>query len=548
MPETPENRRDEEIYRKLENLESRLAKIEEQLGPESKKAYIKKEQQSRSDRSDEQISERMELRIGEYWFAKAGIVILAIGIAFLLTFPYQNLPTGIPVIIGYLLVLGLVVVSRAWRDSFSLISHYLLGASLLLLYFTTLRLYYFSDSPLLVNFNIELGLLIIAVIINLYISIKRDSVYLCAVSLTLGYITANLVGLPEIQLLLTTLMALIVVIIYLRLNWYPILVYGIFLTGLTHFHWFLNNPLLGNKVEFGSTFAYNIYFIFAYILIFGLAFFRRPKEGNDENKIVPGLFLSSFGLYGLFLIITLAKFRDHLVIDHLLMSVLFLFLAILFWNNEKSKYATFFYAISGYSALSVSILAKFLFPDSFVWLNWQSLLVISTAVWFRSKFIILANFVIFTIILITYLILEGKINFVSLSFGIVALFSARILNWQKERLELKTELMRNLYLTSAFIIFPYALYHAVPSGYVGLSWIGVAGLYYLLSIILKNKKYRWMALLTLILTVFYLLLIGTINYDPGIRLISFLVLGVALIIVSLLYTKSKNKKQNKNIS
>ena len=122
MPETPENRRDEEIYRKLENLESRLAKIEEQLGPESKKAYIKKEQQSPSDRSDEQISERMELRIGEYWFAKAGIVILAIGIAFLLTFPYQNLPTGIPVIIGYLLVLGLVVVSRAWRDSFSLIS------------------------------------------------------------------------------------------------------------------------------------------------------------------------------------------------------------------------------------------------------------------------------------------------------------------------------------------------------------------------------------------------------------------------------------------
>ena len=548
MPETPKNRQNENIYRKLENLESRLTKIEEHLGLESKKEYIKKEQRSRSGRSDEEISERMELRIGEYWFAKAGIVILAIGIAFLLTFPYQNLPAGIPVLIGYLLVVGLVVVSRAWRDSFSLLSRYLLGASLLLLYFTTLRLYYFSGNPLLVNFNIELGLLIIAVSINLYISIKRNSVYLCAISLTLGYITANLVGLPEIQLLLTTLMALIVLIIYLRLNWYPILVYGIFLTGLTHFHWFLNNPLLGNKVELGSTFSYNIYFIFAYILMFGLAFFRRPKEGNDENKIVPGLFLSSFGFYGLFLIITLTKFRDHLVLDHLSISVLFLFLAFLFWNKEKSKYATFFYAISGYSALSVSILAQFHFPDSFVWLSWQSLLVISTAIWFRSKFIILANLIIFTILFIAYLILEGKINFVSLSFGIVALLSARILNWQKERLELKTELMRNLYLTSAFIMFPYALYHAVPSGYVGLSWIGVAGLYYLLSIILKNKKYRWMALLTFILTVFYLLLIGTINYDPGIRLISFLVLGIALIIVSLLYTKSKNKKQNKNVS
>ena len=134
----------------------------------------------------------------------------------------------------------------------------------------------------------------------------------------------------------------------------------------------------------------------------------------------------------------------------------------------------------------------------------------------------------------------------SLIFGFVALVSARILNWKKERLELKTELMRNLYLTSAFIMFPYALYHTVPEGYVSLSWVGVAGLYYLLSLILKNKKYRWMALLTFILTALYLLLIGTINFDPVFRLISFIVLGTTLIIVSLLYTKVKNKGQTQN--
>jgi uncharacterized membrane protein len=174
--------------------------------------------------------------------------------------------------------------------------------------------------------------------------------------------------------------------------------------------------------------------------------------------------------------------------------------------------------------------------------------VITTAVWFRSKFIVLANFIIFSIIFISYLILEGSVDLVSLSFGIVALVSARLLNWKKEKLELKTELMRNLYLTAAFIMFPYALYHAVPAGYVGLSWVGVAGLYYLLSIILKNKKYRWMALLTFILTALYLLLIGTINYDPVFRLISFIVLGSALIIVSLLYTKFNNKRQKQNAS
>jgi hypothetical protein len=466
----------------------------------------------------------------------------------LLTFPYKDLPASIPVLIGYSLVVGLVVISRVWKESFSLLSRYLLGGSLLLLYFTTLRLYYFSSNPLLTNLNIELGLLLIVVSLNLFISLKRNSIYLCAISLTLGYITATISDPSLIQFTLTTLFALIVVVIYLKQNWHPILVYGIFLTGLTHFHWFINNPVLGNRIELVSTFYYNIYFIFLYILLFGLAIYRRPKEANEENKIALSLFLSSFGFYGLFLIITLTKFRDHLALDHFLISALFLSLAFLFWHKEKSKYATFFYAISGYSALSVSILAQFPIPDSFVWLSWQSLLVISTAIWFRSKFIVLANFIIFSIIFIAYLFLEGTVDLVSLSFGIVALVSARILNWKKERLELKTELMRNSYLTAAFIMFPYALYHAVPTGYVSLSWIGVAGLYYLLSIILKNKKYRWMALLTFLLTVLYLLLIGTINIDPVFRLISFIVVGAALIIVSLLYTRLKNKTQKQNSS
>jgi len=537
---------DKEIINTLDNLESRLTKIEAHLGLDSEQGFFKKEIESQPVESAEAISERMEFHIGENWFAKVGIVILAIGIAFLLTFPYKDLPASIPVVIGYSLVVGLVVISHVWKNSFSLLSRYLLGGSLLLFYFTTLRLYYFSSNPLLTDHTIELAVLLIVVCINLYISIRRQSVYLCAISLTLGYITAFISYPPLVQFILNTLLAVSVILIYLKYKWFPVLVYGMFLTGLTHFHWFINNPFLGNRIELVTTPYYNIYFVFLYILLFGLAIYRRPREANDaneENKITLSLFIGSFGFYGLFLILTLMKFRDHLALDHFLISVLFLSLAFLFWNKEKSKYATFFYAISGYTALSVAILAQFPVPDSFVWLSWQSLLVISTAIWFRSKFIVLANFIIFTIIFIAYLFLEGTVDLVSLSFGIVALFSARILNWKKERLELKTESMRNLYLTATFIMFPYALYHAVPAGYVSLSWVGVAGLYYLLSIILKNKKYRWMALLTFILTALYLLLIGTINIDPVFRLISFIVLGLALILVSLFYTRVKNKEQ-----
>jgi hypothetical protein len=89
-----------------------------------------------------------------------------------------------------------------------------------------------------------------------------------------------------------------------------------------------------------------------------------------------------------------------------------------------------------------------------------------------------------------YLIVAESAGGISLSFGIVALISARILNWKKDQLELKTEQMRNAYLLSALFIIPYALYQMFPAGYVSLSWIAIAIIYYFLSIILKNVKYR----------------------------------------------------------
>ncbi|MHB8906575.1 MAG: hypothetical protein ACYC6D_10685, partial [Melioribacteraceae bacterium] len=166
-------------------------------------------------------------------------------------------------------------------------------------------------------------------------------------------------------------------------------------------------------------------------------------------------------------------------------------------------------------------------------------IVVATALWFRSKIIIVANFIMYLIIFFSYLVLEEKIGVTALSFGIVALISARILNWQKHRLDLKTDAMRLSYLGSMFFIFPYALYHIVPKDYVGLSWTIVAIGYYIMSIILKNKKYRWMALLTFLLTVLYILFVGTTNLDPSYRIISFMFLGMVLLVISILYAKRK---------
>ncbi|TFG93889.1 MAG: DUF2339 domain-containing protein [Calditrichales bacterium] len=543
MSTSLDNTPNESIRSLLEKLNQRVTAIEKELNIPPLTSNATKPETPAAMSASPESSDEMELKIGEFWFAKVGIVMLAIGIAFLLIFPFEDIPTFVPVLFGYGLVAGLALVSHMWRNSYNLISRYLMGGGLLLLYFTTLRLHFFSPVPLIESDLFELSLLIAVVSINLFISLRRNSVYLTGITLMLGFLTALVGENPLTIFTLTLVLALMVSMIQHKYNWPYLLHVGMILTGLTHLLWFLNNPVIGNQIVLASAPDYNIYFMMLYMIIYNVAIYFMPAVTEEEKTITnTAAFFNSFGFYMLFLMVTLMKFKEMLTLDHLVISIILLGFSFLSWKNKKSKLTISFYAINAYAALSVAILSFISIPESFILLCWQSLLVISTAILFRSRFIVVANFIIFVLIFMSYLIMTGSTSMVSVSFGVVALISARILNWRKKDLELQTEMMRMAYLVSAFIIIPYALYHSLPGGYVSVSWAGLAGLYFLLSIILDNNKYRWMALLTLILAAFHLVIIGTTNLSPVFRLLSFIVLGTAMLIVSLQYTKVRRKQ------
>ncbi|GAB4366032.1 MAG: hypothetical protein Kow0042_05650 [Calditrichia bacterium] len=530
------------ILEYIKSLESRISRIESQLKIQPEQDQPTLDLSLFSTEKLHESVESLEFRIGQFWFAKAGIVILALGIVFLLTFPYKHLPPVFPSFLGYLLVLGILFLSRYLRKTYDFIARYLLGGALVLLYFSTLRLHFFGAHPALENKPILIILLYMVVAGNLFISIRRNSPYLTGISLFMGYLTTLLSGSSYVIFIVLALFSGLAVYFKLKYEWSGVYILGIFLTYFSHFIWFLNNPFLGNKIVLVSSPHLNLFFILVYAAILSMGNLLRDPRIPENNVVITSTFLNSVGVYALLLLISLTRFRIHFTGDHFITSAFFIILAIVFWIREKSKYSTFFYAIIGYTALSAAIISQFKIPDSFIWLSWQSLLVIITAIWFRSKIIVLANFIIFLIIYIAHLILTEKVGFISLSFGVVALLSARIMNWKKHRLELKTEFMRNAYLTTAFIIIPYALYHSVPGAYVSLSWIGVALFYYILSMALNNKKYRWMALLTLLLTVIYVLVIGIARLEPVFRIVSFIALGVVLIVISILYTRSRLKE------
>jgi uncharacterized membrane protein len=526
------------IFERLAGIERRLSIIESRLEVGLGNRHELPLPESTPEDAEHR-EEELENRIGENWFPRVGIMVLVIGVAFLLTFPYQGLPSVLPSLFGYLVVGGALMLSRRWWNSLPQISRYVLGGALVLLYFTTLRLYFFSTDPPIADRNIELVLLLLVVVIVMVTALRTRSQFLAGIGLTFGSITALIGAEPWIVVPLSTVLALVTVVIVRERRWLSLLLFGTVLTYLTHLLWVLNNPVLGNAITLVPFSPWTVLPLLLYAVIYAAGILFREPATEEEGIVIGNSFVNGLGAGALYLVITVARSGDALALYQSVASVLFLSIAVAFWKREESRYSTFFYAMLGYMSMSVAMIAGFNRPDYFVWLAWQSLFVVSTAVWFRSQFIVIANFAIYLILFASYAALVDTVHVVSLSFGVVAIASARILNWQKERLELKTEMMRNAYLACAFFIFPFALYHALPKGYVSISWVIVALFYYAMSILVKSRKYRWMAFLTLLLTFGHVLFVDSVSLEPTYRIISFLVLGSVLFLISLKYAKKK---------
>lgn len=533
----------DEILKHLTELEERVSNIEQRLRIKRHEAGETESTDLIEQLSEEEKEDRLEAQIGQFWFAKVGIIIFFIGIGFLMSFPFNDVPPFIPILFGYLISAIVLFFSFRKHSLFSHVAGFMTGGALALLFYSTLRLHYFNTNPIITDSSLGLLILVLVVGIILNITIRSQSVYLATLGLLLGYITAIVSDNHYFIFISLVLLSSIIVYLKLKYDWQLLLFYGIFLTYLSHFIWFINNPIIGNELRVQLSPEINIIFVLLYSIIFSIANFKRKENFPEDANVIAASAMTSLGGYGLVLLITLMSKPEYATFYHLLSSATFLILAIIYWLREKSKFSTFIFAMLGYLALSVAIIIQFSTPGFFLWLCWQSLLVVSTAVWFRSKYIVIANFLIYICLFIAYLIIAGSISSTSLSFGIVALFSARILNWKKAELDLTTDQMRIAYLLTALVIIPYALYHTVPTGFVSISWVAVALIYYLLSVLLKNKKYRWMALLTLLLTVGYVFIIGITSEEPSYRIISFLVLGFVLVIISLIYSKVGKQKK-----
>jgi hypothetical protein len=266
------------------------------------------------------------------------------------------------------------------------------------------------------------------------------------------------------------------------------------------------------------------------------------KEGYSDNGIIGSILLNGLGFSFLVTLFILSFFKDNYVLLAGSIALFCLVFSILLRVRSYWKITAAFYALFGFVTLSVTFYGIYNFPGAYFLLTIQSLLVVSMALWFRSKFIVIINSILFIILLIVYLSTSSPVNGINISFTLVALITARVMNWKKEYLTIRTELIRNFYLIIAFFMGLFTLYHIVPKQYVTLSWTLLAVTYFLLGLLIRNVKYRYLSLGTMVAAALYLFIIDLARIELVFRVIALIFLAVISISLSLYYTKKLRKK------
>src|SRR5215216_1573256 len=141
--------------------------------------------------------------------------------------------------IGYMAAIGLYLFARFWRQTIAHLSRVMVGISLLLLYYTTMRLGFFSSAPLIKDRYVALLLLLGVVAIQLAIALRRDWQALAAIATLLWVISALLIDRTHVTLALVAAGSAIATYLAVVRNWRPLLLAAIILAYAAHLEWLM---------------------------------------------------------------------------------------------------------------------------------------------------------------------------------------------------------------------------------------------------------------------------------------------------------------------
>lgn len=536
-----------EMIDKINSFDERISKIEAMLSAGYKMTSPSGSSiHAASAENEEEFANPLsESKVFEHGLAWIGSAVLLLGMMFTMMFVNNTIGGIASFLLGTGSTLLTFILAGYLKKTLNYMAFMFRISAYILIYYTLLRLHFIVDNPLIGNEWIVVALLFASIAAFFFKADSEKSQLMGFFAYTLLMVTAIFADQTQITLLLFVVATATVVYLQYRNGWDTLLILSIFMVYIGHTIWLVGNPVMGHPMAAVTNPQNNLIYLFLYGIIYSTAPFLKQigKVGAEVSNAT--VIINSIAFSLLVMLVVLTFYTKSYIWIFLGISILCLIYSIVLNYKIDSRFDSFFYVNIGFMALSIAVYGYSDLPGSFIFLAWQSMVVLAIAIWFRSNLIVLMNTALYTMILVAYLISTKSIDSYNISFTLIAIVSARILNWQQKRLDLKTDAIRNFYLVITFFIMLYTLYNAVSKDYVTISWGLAAVAYMIMSVILKNVKYRWLAFLTLLAAVINLFMFDISKMGVGYRIVAFIFVGLLILGVSFYYTKKL--KSNKEI-
>ena len=522
------------IELRLSNVESALA-LNDQVGLSYRPDEPHGVESSSLAGKAREDGKGFESRIGGVGLALLGNLVLLFAVIFFTEYVIILGYRLLSVVVGVVSVGTIILISNYFKKSNPDLSIILFTGGQVILFYEVLRMHFFTATPLIPNKSIVIVMLLLIVTIQIYLSVQKKSQISGFLGIIFILFTGILSDTTHVMLPLVTIAAIGASFLFYMYNWNYLLLVTFLLVYAAFFMWLFGNPIMNHPMEIIGEHNYGYIYLFALGGCFSLLALIRKHDGSIDDILI-GIIILNGVFFSLFLSLISTKFfRESYVLPFSVITVCCLSYSVILKSLSDWKFASAFYVLYGFLAMSISLYGMIGIPIVYLLLSVQSLIVVAMALWFKNRLIIVMNSVLFVAILIIYLLSSKQVDGVDFSFALVPLVSARIINWQKARLNIKTDLIRNAYLITGFFMVLYALYRSLPSQFVTLSWTVAALVYFLLSILLNNKKYRYMALGTMISAAIYLFIVDLARIDVVYRVLAFLFLAIVSIGISIYY-------------
>lgn len=219
----------------------------------------------------------MELDFGRNWLNKIGVVVLALGVAFLISYSFKYFGPFLKIVFGYAVggALFFAGLRLEAKEKFMKYGRVLLGGAWAIVYFTTYAMHHFEASRVIADQGVDIFLLVLVVAGMMTHVLKYRSEGMMSVVLFVAYVTSTIGSITVFTVISLLFLAVFALFLVYKFQWVKTLSLGVLLTYGIHLVWVLPNLFSSAKagVPFGMAAAnyhefMNFIFLSCYWLVF----------------------------------------------------------------------------------------------------------------------------------------------------------------------------------------------------------------------------------------------------------------------------------------